>query len=285
MIYVRKNSKNSCIFLVMFFIKNFCFGQPFIDDKILSIIYAEEPIVITQKDVNRSNILGRAHSLHSLKLDALICRDACKLKITLPDEAIERMLEQIQKQNNISLDQFQVLLAAEGHTLDSYRQELKNMQIINSMLDFKVHSRATITYESIMAYYNAHPLMQEPTYQLITCFVLFDSSISTHEQKQKITTQLRKKNNFNWTESFKIQDSDIAETKNFIKTMNIQSSVIQEEEKGFRIYTLLNKQESMLVPLTERYEDIVKILKEPLEKELLAKYHAELLDNAIIVDF
>jgi hypothetical protein len=275
---------NTCLSLS--FTITFILSEKFIDDKTLCLIYdAEETVVITQKDLTRVNILGRPHSLYDLKIDALMCQDAHKLKISLPDDAIERMIEQIQKQNNISLNQFEALLKAEGHTLDSYRQELKNMQIINGMLDFRVYSRTTIPYESIMKYYNEHPRMQEPTYQLISCFISFDPTLTKEAQKDTIINQLKRENKFDWTQPFWIKDFDIADEKNFIKSMNIQSSMIQEEQYGFRVYTLLAKQESTLVPLNERYEEITKILKEPLEKELLTKYHEELLKNAIMVDF
>ena len=283
---LKRSNIRTFVFLSIFLIPRFSIMEPFIDDKIVCIIYdAEESVVITQKDIDRANILGRPQSLYNLKLDALMCRDARNLKISLPDDAVERMIEQIQKQNNISLDQLKTMLAAEGHTLDSYRTELKNMQIINMITDFRVHSRAIVPYEQIVAYYDAHPVMQEPRYQLITCFVPFDTSITNSVQKQTIIKQLSKKNSFDWTDPFWIHDSDIAQTKEFIKTMELHSSVIQQEQNGFRIYTLLDMQKSVLVPLTERYEEIVKILKEPLEKELLEQYHKELLENAIIVEF
>ncbi|HTM06177.1 MAG TPA: SurA N-terminal domain-containing protein [Patescibacteria group bacterium] len=261
-------------------------SKQFIDDRTLCIIPdTEEAIVITQKDLTRANILGKPQTLVNLKLDALICQDARKLKISIPDDVIERMIEQIQKQNNISFDQFEALLTAEGHTMDSYRQELKNIQLINTMLDFRVYSRANVSYEDITKYYNEHPRMEESRYQLISCFISFDDALAKNSQKEKIIRELKKQNEFIWTQPFWIKESEIADSKIFIKTMDPGSSTVQEEQNGFRIYTLLNKKESAFIPLNERYEEITKILKEPLEKQLLAKYHEELLRNAITIDF
>jgi hypothetical protein len=275
------------ICLLVSFTITFVLSEKYIDDKTVCIIYGteENTIIITQKDVTRVNILGRPHSLHDIKLDALMCQDAHHLKISIPDDAIERMIEQIQKQNNISLNQFEALLKAEGHTLDSYRQELKNMQLINGMLDFKVYSRTTIPYETIMHYYHEHPRMQESTYELTSCFIPFENTLTKELQKENIEKQLKTENSFDWTQSFWIKESDIADSKNFIKNMSKNDFKIIEEQSGFRIYTFLNKKESVLIPLNERYEEITKILKEPLEKDLLKKYHEELLKNAIMVDF
>lgn len=286
MIYSKKIIEKINLFLLLICVADTSFAKVFVDDTILTVIYdEEESIVITQKDLQRPNILGRPHTLQDLKLDALICRDARKLKVTIPDDVLNRMLEQIQKQNNISLEQFLEILKAENHTLTTYLEELKNMQLINSMLDFRVHSRATVSYENIMKYYNDHPIMQEERYQLRQCFVPFNNTKSIMKQKKDLLKQLHTGESFDWTDSFWVNSSDIDPSKDFIKSLHINKPLIQEEKEGFRIYLLVTKQKAMPIPLTERYEEIVKILKEPLEKELLHKYHQELLNNAIIIDF
>ncbi|RTL06072.1 hypothetical protein EKK58_06360 [Candidatus Dependentiae bacterium] len=285
MIHLKNLFKKMYVFLLLMLISNSFFANVFIDDRILSLIYdEEEPILITKKDLEKPNILGRPHTLESLKLNGLICADARKLKVLIPEDAIERMVEQILKQNNLSLEQFLELLKAEGHTLDTYREALKEMQLINSMLDFRVYSRATVSYEAIVTYYNNHPVIKEEMYQLQTCFVPFEHTMSRNKQKEHITKQL-KENALPLTDPFWIKSSDIDPAKSFIKSMKINKPVIQEEQNGFRIYVTVAEQKAMPVPLVERYEEIVKILKEPLEKELLQKYQEELLKNAVIVDF
>lgn len=273
------------IFLSIIFVATSCLAKSFIDDKIISVIYdEEEPIIITKKDLEKPNILGRPHTLESIKLNGLICADARKLKVVIPEDAIERMVEQILKQNNLSLEQFLELLKNEGHTLETYREALKEMQLINSMLDFRVHSRATISYEAIVQYYNDNPVIKEEMYKLQTGYVPFEQTTARNKQKLKIIKQL-KENAFTLTDAFWIKSSEIDPAKYFIKTMKINKPVIKAEQDGFRIYLLLGEQKAAPVPLTERYEEIVKILKEPLEKELLQKYHEELIKNAVIVDF
>lgn len=273
-------------FIIRYFIEIQLINGKTIDDKIVSIIYDEkETIVITKKDLERPNVFGGVPTLESLKLDALIRLDARKLKVEIPEDAIDRMIEHIQKDNNLTLNQFMELLKAEGHTLDSYREELKNMQLKNSILGFRVYSRAVVPYQDIVEYYTKHPIMQESAYKLTICFIPFESGVPTHVQKQNIRKHLETQNSLTWTDAFWIKDSEIDPKKDFIKKMTPKASIIGEESDGFRVYKLIEKREPTPVPLQERYDDIVKILKEPLEKELSEKYHKELLDNAIIVDF
>lgn len=268
------------MFFSVFLLQMSVFG--FVEDEIVSVIYDEqEPIVITKSDVQKVPLMGGVHTLEKIQRDALICRDARNLSVTIPDEAIERSLTQIQKQNNLSAEQFEKLLAAEGLSLDAYRVELKRLYTVNSMLDFRVHSRAVVSYESILHFYQQNPVFTDAQYHVAVKQIMYDKTVDT----KKITKKFVLKPDTYWNTHFWITQKELAQEKYFITQMNVGAVELVRDAQYYTIYKLLEKKEPEQVLLKDRYDQIVAALKKPLEQELEKQYCEELFKNAIMINF
>lgn len=266
--------------MILFY--NLTVSATYIEDEIISVIYDEhEPIVITKHDTKKRTAMGQIPTVQAIKQNALICRDARNLTVVIPDDAIERALLQIQKQNNISQEQFIQLLRADGLSLDDYRAELKTLYTVNSMIDFRVNSRAAVSYESILKYYQEHPVYHEIEY----CVAIKKFPQVTYNNEKKLITQLQAKDNNYWNNSFWVRSDQLAADKKFISSMKVGSVHVLKEYDVYTVFKLLDKKEPVLVDLAERYEEILSLLKKTLERTLEAEYIKELFNNAIIVDF
>ena len=89
-----------------------------------------------------------------------------------------------------------------------------------------------------------------------------------------------------WDEPFWMDEDQIAEDWNFIKTMKVNGvRIVRETSDGFELIRLSAKKERRQKPLEERYREIAEILRRPKYDELLKEYKNSLLEAASIVYF
>lgn len=86
----------------------------------------------------------------------LIEQEAAKLKIAVTDEEVDKILEELLKSKGVSLEEFRKTLAAEGETLDTYKDELRRDRTRRKLIDRTVRSRVSVGEEEIGAYYAKH---------------------------------------------------------------------------------------------------------------------------------
>jgi peptidyl-prolyl cis-trans isomerase SurA len=76
-----------------------------------------------------------------------------ELNIEVADSEIEMGMEDVKKQNNISSEQFESLLAQEGYTLQSYKAFMRKHLARLKLVNLKVRSKVKITDEDLKAEY------------------------------------------------------------------------------------------------------------------------------------
>jgi peptidyl-prolyl cis-trans isomerase SurA len=99
----------------------------------------------------REQILKRA--LDALIGEKLMEAQIRELNIEVTDSEIDLAIEDVKKQNNISSEQFEQLLAQEGYTMSTYRTFMRKHLARMKLVNLKVRSKVKISDEDLKAEY------------------------------------------------------------------------------------------------------------------------------------
>ncbi len=260
----------------------------FLIDTINAVIFGQEDTeVITQSDAQRVSLTGNMRSLDDIVFEGLVFLDAKKHKILPDDDMVDRYLVAIQRENNMKPGDLDMLFAHAGYTYQEGREQLKIMQAVNSMLDFKIRSNLIVSRKDIEQYYHEHPQIQEASYYLQYVVIPF-SDTKTHEEQEAELKQFamhgKGLSGIAWSESFWVNKSDIAQGKDFLFTMKSGDiSVPVKTAVGFELYYLKDKKEERARSLDDMRHEIVDILRRPKYVELLNEYKTTLFDASSIL--
>jgi peptidyl-prolyl cis-trans isomerase SurA len=134
-------------------------------NKILATVDGEP---VTLHELNTfvdSNIRGRQLSasldrsamLEQLITEKVVQKEVSDRGIVVQEEDINRYLEGIkQRNNNISDEQLKEALAAQGVTLESYRNQIREEIQRQQLIAREIRGKVSITPEEIQRYYEAH---------------------------------------------------------------------------------------------------------------------------------
>lgn len=263
-------------------------ANAFTINKIVASIYTEEhSAIITQLDVERLTLQGETRTLEEIIFEKLVFLDAKAHKVAPDEEAVDRYLQTVQRENNLTLDQLKMIFKSAGYTYEEGREQFAVMSTVNSMIDYKIRSRLIVPEKDIAAYYKAHPEMEEQRYYVEMAVIPFSSEYEGEELKHRLILYTQGKKDFpgiSWNEPFWISKTDIAEDKEFITQLKEgQISNPYEGVHGFELYRVKEIQPERLKPLEDRYKDISDALRRPRFEQLLTEYKKELFDTASIV--
>lgn len=86
----------------------------------------------------------------------LIEQEAASLKIAVTDDEVDGVLENLLKAKKISLEKFRKSMAAEGFSLDEYKDEIRRERIKRKVINKIIRSKLSISEEEIGEYYAKH---------------------------------------------------------------------------------------------------------------------------------
>jgi len=268
-------------------------AEKFVIDRIEAVIFgAEETTVVTKSDVDRMSLDGNFRVLDEVIFEQLTFQEAKKFKIKMDENAINRYLENIQRENNLSHNELRAMFSSAGYTYEEGRAQLGIMFAVNSVMDFKIRSRLIVQEKDVVAYYNAHPVYQEASYQFKKTVIPFDPQMDRKQQIKKIEDQIRAGKavpGARWGPTFWINEAekvDVAEDKQFIFRMRPGTiSRPREVAQGFEMFAMVKARPRRLVPLDDRYREISEALRRPRYEQLLADFKKELFDGSSIIRF
>ena len=130
------------------------------------VIDTIQAVVFARSDVMRPSLAGVTQSLDDIIFERLVFLDAQKYKIVPDEDAVDKYLAMVQKENNLTLDQLKDIFASAGYTYEEGRQQFRVMQTVNSMLGLKIHSQVLVPRAQVEEYYNTHPEIIEAEYHL-----------------------------------------------------------------------------------------------------------------------
>ncbi len=262
----------------------------FLIDTMKAVVYGQQRTdIITLSDIARPSIDGNKQSLEDLILAKLICQDAARYKMEPDDEAVDKHLKAVQRENNLSLDELQSIFRSAGYTYEEGREQFRNMTAIGTMVDFRIRSRLIVPEKDIQTYYQDHPIVQEASYQieraLVVCPDGMDQAIFMQELQKLIDTGSCKLD-IDWADPFWINKSELAQDKQFLTTMEVGAIAMgTHSAAGIELFKLINSKEERLKSLEERYNEIAEILKRPKYNELFEAYKKDLFTSAAVIYF
>ena len=260
-------------------------------DGIQSVVFGKEATtIITESDLRRPGLDGSLRSLDDIELEALMYQDATAKKMLPDEEAIDRHLNTVRKENNdMSLDQLKQVFKSAGYSYDEGRQQFKIMTAVNNVLDFMIRSRLLVPEKDVRAYYEAHPMYQEESYKVERAFVPFSATISKDVLYDKLVAYAHGTQPsfvIEWSTPFWVQENDLAQDKKFITSLNVgQISEPVEISGGFELFRLREKREYRQQPFEERYAEIAQELRKPRYEKLFDECKTSLFSASSIVRF
>ncbi len=283
------NMYNKSFFLGILLFSPYVYSGLITIDTIKAIVSSKEGTkIVTQSDIYRPTLSGESQTLDNILFEKAVMLDAKKHQIVAGDDAVESYLEQIMSDNHLTPSQVRELFRSGGYTYDEGLKQLRDMQTINSMMQFKVSSELIIPRREVEQYYQDNPFYDEASYTVRRTLVPFAKDMTKEEQKEILQdrTARRKSERFIWGDSFTVQENDLAEEKKFITKISVSDvSEPQAVSGGFELFQLISKKESRLLSLDERYVEIVQILQQPKYVDVMNKYREELFNSVSVIKF
>jgi parvulin-like peptidyl-prolyl isomerase len=258
-------------------------------DSIKAVIFTlDGNEIITYSDLMRTSLQGERRSLDDIIFETLVYLDAKKHKVDPDEDAVDRYLAKIMQENGLNLMQMEEIFRQGGRTLKEGREELRKLQAVGAMINFKIQSNLIVPRQDVEAYYATHPEIKPARYHLQYALIPFYPVMTKAEQQKDLIKKIRTEgiDFLNLSQPFWVTHGEIAQEKEFIYKLNpgkISPPYVTPD--GFEFYYVVEKEEERVVPLEERYRDIVNILIQPQYTILLNEYRAKLFDNASFIYF
>ena len=256
-------------------------------DTIQSVVFGQDGTqVITLSDVTRPSLSGAPQTLDDLIFERLVFLDAQKYRIVPDEDAVDKYLAIVQKENNLTLDQLKEVFSSAGYTYSEGREKFRELQTVNSMLDYKIRSQVIVPRKQVEEYYDQNPVIQEAEYYLQYGFMPYAQGRLEAQKKafNYMAHTGKEMRGIQWNDPFWIKKSEIADDKAFLFSMNPGSiSKPKDRGDGFEVYKLLDKRDEYVVPLDDRYHEIADILRRPVFEDLMEKYKKNLFDAVSIL--
>lgn len=242
-----------------------------------------ETVLILTQDI-RPWLDGTPRTLRDLVIEQLILFDAESLKLQTSEEEVDRVVLQIQKNNNYTHEKMMEMLKAIDYTMEEFRTDLKRKHIVDMMLDYRVRNdkRMAVTEEEVTAWWNAHA---ENQFRMVT------GHIKTKLSKDLVEKGLQENNlkdPIDWGAPFAVTEAQLPAEKQFITQKQAGEIVqIEPEEGGFEITKLISKGKEPLKSGTKeqnekRYKDIDRNLRMERYGKIFEEYEQKLLKNGNI---
>lgn len=125
--------------------------------------------------------------LNQLVESSLVVQEAEQMGITVDDTDVDRAVERFKKEHNLDQERLKLGLAAQGMTLEQYRENIRE-QILQSMIVSRaVRAKIVVTDEEIKAYYDSHyqDFKSKKKYHLKNIIVKDASALSKVREKLK----------------------------------------------------------------------------------------------------
>lgn len=261
----------------------------FLIDAIEAVVFGQGGTqVITRSDVSRPNLSGVPQSLDDIIFERLVFLDAQKYKILPDDDAVDKYLAMVQKENNMTLDQLKDVFASAGYTYEEGRQQFRMMQTVSSMIDFKIRSQVIVPKKQVEEYYEQNPVVTEAKIKVQIGFIPIDYNRKDAQKKavDYMTRTRKEMKGIEWGEPFELKQSEVADDKAFLFSLDPGSlSPAIEVPGGYQVYKILESEPERVQTLEERYHEIADILRRPIFEELMDAYKKNLFSSVAIVRF
>lgn len=111
---------------------------------------------IDAEGVAAAGTLQQRQVLDKMVAELLMQQRAEEIGIVVADEDIEKAINDVERQNNITREQLEQALIAQGLTMTRYRNQLTNQILRYKLMGREVQSKVDITRQEVRNYYQQH---------------------------------------------------------------------------------------------------------------------------------
>ncbi|MDZ4697558.1 MAG: peptidylprolyl isomerase [Deltaproteobacteria bacterium] len=168
--------------------------QSEIEEKAAPFLRQIAGITNQQERAARAEALRR-EVLDRLIDDELIANQGREMKITIAADEVDRMVDQIKRENNLDDKQLADALAGQNMSMASYRQDVKRQILRYRVLQMAVGSKTQISDREIEAYYDRHMKASDSEVRASHMFIAIpdNADAGTLLERQQLAESLRKR--------------------------------------------------------------------------------------------
>lgn len=235
---------------------------------------------ILLSDLSKPRLGTKRFTLEEAINQELFFQEGLKRKLAPSSTDIEKYIAGVRSEyeknyGKLSEENFEKILNESKLTIKTYKQELYRALTVSNVIGALTREKVYVSSSEVETYYKQHPQYTEPLYLLQTCIVPF-SKARTEDDLKNVTT-------FDWVESGWMNKSQINENLRFITQLN-KGEIAKpiKTQYGFQLVKLLDFKEAVMKPLSERYAEIEREIKEKKLSVFEDQYAKELKKAAII---
>ncbi len=98
----------------------------------------------------------RQDILNNMIDEKLTSQETERLHVSVDDREVDQRIEQIKSEHFLTEEELRKSLAAEGYTLEEYRQRMKEQMLRIKLINIEVRSKIAVTEKDIRDYYEEH---------------------------------------------------------------------------------------------------------------------------------
>tara|TARA_B100000686_G_scaffold165200_2_gene172854 strand:+ start:756 stop:1979 length:1224 start_codon:yes stop_codon:yes gene_type:complete len=261
--------------------------------------FRKETVEFNEKEVLRE-------ALEMIINEKLQLQQAKKMGFEVDNSSVEAALKNIERQNGLQEGQLEQMLDAEGASIETYKERIRDQIIVSKVKNFELGSRLNVSDKRIVKYYHDHQkdFWESGKSKVRHILILFEkeSSVKKKQEKyrkiKKILSQLESGKDF--SEAAKIYSEDVSASSGgdlgfvekgqmvpeFEKTVYSlkegEISGIVETDYGFHIIKVDEVRKGRTIPLNTVRNKIKGILAGKKEKTVYENWMKELKDSSFI---
>lgn len=259
------------------------FAVPKTVDKMLAIIYHPEGdigIPINQSDLN-AGFEGKK-PLEAVIFNKHIELDGKMLKVEIAEEDVNRHLAQVQKIYGMTKDDTIKYAKSMGLTYEQFKDELGRGLLRERVMSYRIKGGG-INKDEILKYHQDNPVHKENVYSIKQSFVPYGSN-SPSLLKIRIEDAVADGSidqAIKWGNAIELKESQIAEDKKYIKTLETgKSAIVDTTDKGISLMRLEKKDPSRLLTFEEREPEIRNILMQQSQEKAFTNYKNKMYSSS-----
>ena len=162
-----------------------------LEDRVEGILYKMKAAGSDDKQLTKNNL--KKTVLDAMIAEKLQIQEAKKLGMVVAEEDIQKTLDDIYKKNNITSEQFEIILADEGSNFDEYKQSIRDQILVSRMVQMQVGGVAAIGEKSARKYYRKNKKNFWVSEKMILSHIMFIRESDSPDKERQLQEKTAEK--------------------------------------------------------------------------------------------